>query len=60
MAAIEHDDHPHTREICPSCNGSGEGRYEGTRCRRCGGSGEVWTECEQEIPEWKFPEYWEV
>lgn len=25
--------------ICPSCNGSGEGQYEGTRCSRCGGSG---------------------
>ena len=26
-------------EICPSCNGSGEGHYDGTRCRSCGGSG---------------------
>ena len=26
-------------EICPACNGSGEGMYDGTRCRSCGGSG---------------------
>lgn len=25
--------------ICPACNGSGEGRYEGTRCSSCNGSG---------------------
>ena len=25
--------------ICPACNGSGEGQYDGTRCRSCGGSG---------------------
>ena len=28
-------------EICGSCNGSGEGRYEGTRCQSCKGSGVV-------------------
>ena len=33
--------------ICPTCNGSGEGMADGTWCRRCGGSGEVPTE-EQE------------
>ena len=27
--------------ICPSCNGSGEGMYDGSRCDTCGGSGEV-------------------
>ena len=26
-------------EICSSCNGSGEGMYDGTRCSCCGGSG---------------------
>ena len=26
--------------ICPTCNGSGEGRHEGTTCRTCKGSGE--------------------
>lgn len=25
--------------ICPACNGSGEGMYEGTTCRACRGSG---------------------
>jgi len=28
-------------EICPICNGSGEGRYDGSTCKRCGGIGEV-------------------
>ncbi len=26
---------------CPTCNGSGEGMYDGSRCSNCGGSGEV-------------------
>lgn len=25
--------------ICPTCSGSGEGRYENTTCHACGGSG---------------------
>jgi len=25
--------------LCPSCNGSGEGMHEGTRCSRCHGQG---------------------
>ena len=25
--------------ICPSCNGSGEGMYDGTTCRSCKGRG---------------------
>lgn len=29
---------------CPACNGSGEGMYDGSRCRECGGTGIVWTE----------------
>lgn len=24
---------------CPTCNGSGEGMFEGTRCSSCGGTG---------------------
>jgi hypothetical protein len=28
-------------EICGSCNGSGEGRYDGSTCYSCKGSGEV-------------------
>lgn len=27
--------------LCPNCNGSGEGRADGTCCGRCSGSGEV-------------------
>lgn len=27
--------------ICPHCNGSGEGQYDGTRCRWCKGTGEA-------------------
>ena len=26
-------------DICPSCNGSGEGQYDGTRCSTCNGRG---------------------
>ena len=28
-------------DICPTCNGSGEGRHDGSSCGRCGGIGEV-------------------
>jgi RecJ-like exonuclease len=34
--------------ICSDCNGSGEGRYEGSTCRSCGGSGEIMVEAEHE------------
>lgn len=27
--------------ICPTCSGSGEGRYEGSTCSACKGKGEV-------------------
>ena len=27
--------------ICPTCNGSGEGMYDGSTCRDCGGIGEL-------------------
>ena len=27
--------------ICPHCNGSGEGQYDGTRCNFCKGKGEI-------------------
>lgn len=26
--------------ICPTCNGSGEGMFDGSTCRDCGGIGE--------------------
>ena len=32
--------------ICPHCNGSGEGRFDGTTCRFCGGSGVEYLEKE--------------
>lgn len=35
-------------EICPACQGSGEGMFEGTRCRNCGGSGAVLIEVPDE------------
>ena len=34
---LEDDDEEH---ICPACNGSGEGMYDGSSCSRCGGTGE--------------------
>ena len=36
--------------ICLACNGSGEGMYDGTRCRSCGGSGVERTERDE--PDW--------
>lgn len=37
-------------DICIHCNGSGEGQYDGTRCRSCGGSGVERTERDE--PDW--------
>lgn len=28
--------------ICEKCNGSGEGRHNGTKCPECKGSGDAW------------------
>jgi DnaJ-class molecular chaperone len=28
-------------DICPVCNGSGEGLFDNTVCRLCSGSGEI-------------------
>ena len=36
---------------CPDCNGSGEGHYDGARCRTCGGRGEIPYECDREREE---------
>lgn len=36
--------------ICIGCNGSGEGMYDGTRCRSCGGSGVE--RAERDEPDW--------
>lgn len=35
-------------DICPDCNGSGEGMYDGTKCRKCRGRGVLETEDETE------------
>lgn len=35
-------------DICPDCNGSGEGMYDGTRCLKCKGRGVLETEDETE------------
>lgn len=32
---------------CGHCNGSGEGMYDGSRCRICKGSGDAAYECEK-------------
>ncbi len=42
---------PGEMAICPACNGSGEGQYDGTTCSTCGGSGETWQETEPETEE---------
>ena len=38
LALLASNDEPEEL-ICNGCSGSGEGRYEGTNCRSCGGSG---------------------
>ena len=39
------------RIICPTCDGSGEGMRDGTRCLACRGRGEVLTDEEREAAE---------
>lgn len=41
---LDADDPADHWTICGSCNGSGEGRADGTRCRTCKGRGEVYIE----------------
>lgn len=43
-AAQNDEPEPDEAAICIACNGSGEGMYDGTRCRSCGGSGVERTE----------------
>lgn len=38
----EYSEETHEEVICSACNGSGEGRYDGSRCDTCGGKGVVW------------------
>ena len=33
--------------ICPTCNGSGEGMYDGTRCPDCKGKGTILIEVDE-------------
>jgi hypothetical protein len=33
------NDNPNPEDICPACDGSGEGQHEGTTCYKCKGSG---------------------
>jgi len=35
----EEDEDEDEDETCADCNGSGEGQYDGTSCRSCGGAG---------------------
>ena len=34
-------------DLCPQCNGSGEGRHEGNTCYACAGMGEINTRSEE-------------
>ena len=48
-AAIDHDGETDFRfgesaSTCPTCQGSGEGQFEGTRCWACNRRGEVFGE----------------
>ena len=37
--------------ICPACNGSGEGMYDGSTCYKCGGTGEWMNDRDDDIGE---------
>lgn len=41
QAELEAELELHEGELCPCCNGSGEGLHEGTTCRACKGKGVV-------------------
>jgi len=41
--------------ICGNCNGSGEGRRQGTMCLSCRGSGDVYVEPAEEADEFVMP-----
>jgi len=40
-AYMSNDSEPCETDICPACNGSGDGQHEDTRCYLCKGKGEV-------------------
>ena len=39
MTNIVEDDSYDDDYICPDCSGSGEGMWDGSNCRKCGGTG---------------------
>lgn len=39
MNDIEDDDYDDDDELCDWCNGTGEGQYDGSSCRKCHGTG---------------------
>ena len=41
QALADLNDEDDEDEICPACNGSGEGMYDGSRCYKCHGIGEL-------------------
>jgi len=43
-------------DYCPTCNGSGEGMYDGSTCPTCGGCGQVIDQNEQDdfMQEWEY------
>lgn len=43
-------------ELCSSCNGTGEGMYDGTICRSCGGKGINSQTDYVEPPDWYLEE----
>ena len=52
--------HEDSNELCASCNGSGEGGYDGSTCSRCGGSGEVSYICKSDLEEGAADHYWQM
>lgn len=39
MTDFVEDDEYDDEYICPACNGSGEGMWDGSTCRKCKGTG---------------------
>ncbi len=40
-AYMSDDSEPHETDICPDCEGSGEGEFDGAVCLSCRGRGEA-------------------
>jgi len=41
------DGHWYEQDICTSCNGSGEGYCDGTKCNTCSGKGFIYHEIDE-------------